>query len=61
MQVYVNENHFADFNHRLDFADATHLHILGDVDIAELEFLEPVVSTSLRIKQNMYTDHYTLN
>ncbi|XP_052058661.1 uncharacterized protein LOC127698939 isoform X1 [Mytilus californianus] len=41
-KVYVNENHFADFNHRLDFADATHLHILGDVDIAELEFLEPV-------------------
>ena len=40
--VYVNENHFSDFNHRCDLGDISHLHILGDLDVADVEFLEPV-------------------
>ena len=43
IQVYVNERHFTTFAHRCDVNDAKYIHIKGDVDIADIQYLEPQV------------------
>jgi len=42
--VYINEEHFADFNHRTGVSDVSHFHVQGNMDIMDVEYLEPLVS-----------------
>lgn len=43
-KVYVNEKLFTTFNHRCDVNDAKFFNIRGDLDIADVQYLEPQVN-----------------
>ncbi|XP_076099930.1 uncharacterized protein LOC143069269 isoform X2 [Mytilus galloprovincialis] len=40
--VYVNGEHFTDFNHRCGVPDVSHFHVQGNMDIKDVEYFEPL-------------------
>lgn len=45
LQVHVNDKYFTEFNHRGGVNDASHFNIVGNLDIQDVEYFEPLVST----------------
>lgn len=45
IQVHVNDKYFTEFNHRGGVNDASHFNIVGNLDIQDVEYFEPLVST----------------
>lgn len=45
IQVHVNDKYFTEFNHRGGVNEASHFNIVGNLDIQDVEYFEPLVST----------------
>ena len=42
-QVYVNEKYFTTFDYRCDHCDICHLTVNGDVELMDVELMDPLV------------------
>ena len=40
----MNDKYFTEFNHRTGLNDVSHFHVQGNMDIKDVEYLEPLVS-----------------
>ena len=49
--MYVNEKLFTTFNHRRDLIDVKVINVRGDVDIADIQYLDPQVRKLYKIKE----------
>ena len=64
-QVYVNDKYFTEFNHRTGLNDVSHFHVQGNMDIKDVEYLEPLVScvsfTNLLVPSSSHGQIFHIN
>ena len=48
-QVYVNEKYFTTFDYRCDHCDICHLTVNGDVELMDVELMDPLVSACMNV------------